>query len=447
MVEMWATTVGPQAIQSNIDVRAATFLLSTDEAFVKAGVLNPAFLAALLKPRAHLSRLTLLHLVRAFLVYFDRLGDQHALLALATFVRGQLARHARGEDALARNASNRTLIFAFDGPAKVVSNAVMEGRSLEDQLDYLALTGYGKGRYQSICRFRFYIETLKKIPVGKDHQVLKQLIQPAVYNAPGTEGGKLGHEVLGILIDRSTVEGVSETWRGVILAVAGDPRVPKGHRRYQEWWALLGEERVQKVRGWLSRFDLSLFLGALKDYGQASRDVDLQRMFPARKRFLEGLVEQGLVVTSRLFVGNGARDYLRRNYRRDELPEYANVSDTHRSMIYLQIGHCHMIEGSHNCKLWIFPKLPSKTAVASYGTKNFTPRELGGEIHRLYQAEFGRSAIDPAAIRHIPHNFRWQHEAIRYFGKQGIRLVAEKFFSATDYRQYKRDRGVQVWPG
>ena len=269
-------------------------------------------------------------------------------------------------------------------------------------------------------------------------------MQPDVYKAPGSDGGTLGHEVLKILIDRSPSQGASEAWRGVILTIAGDPRVAMNHERYSQWWALLGEGRSQKVRGWLSSFDLSLFLGALADYGATSGDKDLQRMFPARKRFLEGLIEQGLVVVTRLFVGSKAREYLKRNYKPTELPDHAAVGDSNRSMIYLQVGHCHMIEGSHNCTLWIFPTLPADSGIVDYGIRRFTPYDLGGRVKRKYDEEFGIGATKPAAIVHSPREFRWQHEAINYFEQQELRLDTQLLFSGSDYRLYRRIHGVTI---
>jgi hypothetical protein len=128
------------------------------------------------------------------------------------------------------------------------------------------------------------------------------------------------------------------------------------------------------------------------------------------------------------------------------LPNYAIVSDSNRSMIYLRVGHCHMIEGSHNCTLRIFPKLPTKSAITDYGAKQFTPYDLGKRAETQYHEEFGIDPF-PAAIRHNPRAFAWQHEAIIYFSKQGIRLDTERLFSEVDYRKYKATHGVRIWAG
>ena len=439
----------PQIIQSAVDVRAATYLLSTDRRIAISDIISMTFLEALIKPRQHMSKLSLLQLIRAFFVFFDDLGNKEELRNLAEFIKVQLAHYedTQNEHELALLARNSDLIFSLDGPTSVVRRAVVGNSSLPEQFKLLGLTGYGDSRYQKICQYQYYLKTLEEIPVGSDHEVLKEIVRKNVFQAPGSNGNMLGHEALQILIDRSSSQRVSEFWQSVILTIAGDPRVPRKSSRYQRWWALLGNERIQKVRGWLSRFDLNLFLRVLEDYGQAEGDESLQRMFPARKKFLEGLIEQGLVVTSRLFVGGIAREYLRRNFKKEELPEFAKVRDTYRSMIYLQVGHCHMIEGSHNCTLRIFPDFPEKTKIANYSFSDFTPYELGSGAESQYISEFGSYAPSPASIRHVSNRLAWQHNAISYFQTQGIRLDVEKLFSRSDYQQYKRIHGVGIWSG
>ncbi|MEI8647018.1 EH signature domain-containing protein [Paraglaciecola sp. Hal342] len=92
-----------------------------------------------------------------------------------------------------------------------------------------------------------------------------------------------------ILIDRAPKQGVDESWQNAVIAIAGDPRVPKSHPRYMKWWSQLTNAQSKKVQGWLSKLDLKLFLEALEDYSKSSRDDDMIRMFPSRKHFLEGM--------------------------------------------------------------------------------------------------------------------------------------------------------------
>jgi hypothetical protein len=226
------------------------------------------------------------------------------------------------------------------------------------------------------------------------------------------------------------------------MTIAGDPRVPKANRRYQQWWYLLGEHRIRKVRGWLSRVDLLLFLDILEEFGRSTGQDDLKRMFPARKAFLEGLHRQGLIFESRLFISNNAEKYVKRNYQRQDLPEYAKVQDAYRSMIYLKVGDYHMIEGSHSFKLWIFKDLPADSSIFDYAVKYFTADELSYDLKRACLQAGTNYSQRPVSIIHNPHSFAWQASAISALRNLGVRLDLEKLFSATDYQAYKRRHGL-----
>ena len=100
------------------------------------------------------------------------------------------------------------------------------------------------------------------------------------------------------MIDKVRGE-VSEKWQKVIFQIAGDPRVPKDASNYRNWWLALGEERIAKVRGWLSKVDIELFLKVFDEYASYKRNENMIRMYPARKTFLFGLLKQKKVLNTR----------------------------------------------------------------------------------------------------------------------------------------------------
>lgn len=433
------------AIKRPIDSRAASYLIARSDAFRAAVTINSKLLKSIESPRPKLSGLTLRFLIEAYLNFFDELGAKSEVDALRQFLLSHLAQFQRKKASsdLVSLVDYRELVFAADGPNKLVEWAIDQASDLDMAFRVVGIHGYKEGRFLQICRYRYYLETLRSIPTGENHDVLAEVCKPHVYQAPGKDGNLLGHEVLSILIDRSKgAQAISDEWQKVVLTIAGDPRVPKSSASFQQWWALLGEDRVNLIRGWLSRFDLGLFLKVLDNYGKSSGDRDLQRMFPSRKCFLEGLIEQGLVSQSRLFVNPRAENYLKKNYEKDELPEYAKVKDTYRSMIYLQVGDLHLIEGSHSFKLWIFPYMPKDSRVLDYGVSLFTPPDISTDLERRYLFEFNHLGHKPVSIIHTPSRFSWQHNAIVYMSKMGLRLDIEKLFSPKDYAQYKRFYGI-----
>ena len=144
-----------------------------------------------------------------------------------------------------------------------------------------------------LARTHYYLETLKAIePSETDNPILAELERPDVYNAPYSETRRIGHEVLSILIDRVSGNNVPEHWRSLVLAIAGDPRVASSSDKFQIWWSLLEEKQVRKVRGWLSKFDLKLFLEALKESAKDANASQIEKMFTDRKNFMEGLDNQ-----------------------------------------------------------------------------------------------------------------------------------------------------------
>lgn len=391
-----------------------------------------------------IKRQTLMLLIEGYLLHYDEGLDQESLNRLSDYIQDKLSLFegdGRRSD-LCSLAKNRSRIFSLSGPANIVTWSREKSLDMESAFDRIGLGAYLDGRYSLVCRCRYYLEELKSIPMGMDHKILSEISNKSVYSAPGNEMPCMGHEVLRILIDRSKGSTLSESWLKVILEIAGDPRVPENSSNYRQWWSHLGIDRVGLMRGWLSRLDLKLFLKILEDYGKSSGNSDLQRMYPARKQFLEGLIDHGLVTNSRLFINLKAESFLKRGYKEEDLPEYAKVNDSYRSMIYLQVGGLHMIEGSHNVKLWIFPKLPEASRILDYQATQFSPPALSSSLARLYANEFGDNADPPIDIIHNPKNFLWQYQAITYLRGHGIKLDIEKLFSKIDYSKYIRSRGL-----
>jgi len=428
-------------IHTTTDVRALTFLLVSSDKFQKVTI-TKGLIDGLIVPRNPISSISLLQVINLFFNGFDQLmGNGSALLS--DFIKEQLLHHAkkRGESDLKKLSINRDLIFNLNGPVLIVSKAKEKKQDLDVCFRFLGINGSASGRFHDVCRYNYYLETLKEIKIGSNDPILNEVCKKEVYLSPGIEGMLLGHEILSILIDRAPAQEVSDSWQKTILTIAGDPRVTSSHPLFQQWWALLTEERVRKVKSWLSRFDLKLFLRVLESYGRDTGNTELVRMFPARKKLLEGLLDQGLVQHTRLFLSNHADQFTKRNYKKGEIPQYATVNTPDISMIYLQVGNLHVIEGTHNFKFWVFPAIPYKAAVLNYSRKQFEKRELSGGLHNLYNQEFGFN--DPVAdITHAPKNCNWQNKAINYLQGYGIKLNIETLFSKEDYLLYRRLYGL-----
>ena len=435
-----------ERLRRPIDIRALSYLLCSQGDEARQIHLTPQLVSRLTGPRPQLSTLTLLQLISAWFRH-DRFKNSQGLRALGRLLQSQLEQrqNTRRTVMLSLYIEHRALLFAVDAASRLVKRAHAAG-NFETIIEQYGLATQADSRLVTLARACYYVARLEALPVGADSSLLKKVTQPDIRDAPlDGEGELIGHAVLRSLISRASANSVSDAWRNTILSIAGDPRVPKGHPYYLKWWSRLEPALIHKVRGWLAGFDLKLFLSALQQYGQDRNDADLQRMYPARKSFLEGLLNQGLVNNTRLFISRDMERYLIQAFREEELPAYAIVNDPRysRSMIYLDVDDVHILEGSHNRAVYGVPRrLPQASRILDFGTPEFDERDLGKGLLEQYAAEFNGDDSDQLEVSHHPENFNWQHKVIQYLQRQGVALNIEKLFTSQDYHRYKRIHGL-----
>ena len=345
-----------------IDIRALSYLLGSEGDKAQQIQLTPQLVNRLTGPRRQLSTLTLLQLISAWFRRYDLFNHLRGLQALGSLLQAQLEQRQNPgrTGTLSLYIEHRALLFSVDAASRLAKHAHAAG-NFETIIEQYGLTTQADSRLVTLARARYYLARLEALPVGADSPLLNKVTQPEIRDAPlDGEGELIGHAVLRSLISRAGANSVSDAWRNTILSIAGDPRVPQSHPKYLKWWSRLEPELIHKVRGWLAGFDLKLFLDALEQYGKDRSDEDLKRMYPARKRFLEGLLKQGLVNNTRLFISRDMKRYLIQAFREEELPAYAIVNDPRysRSMIYLDVAGVHILEGSHNRAIYGVPRLP-----------------------------------------------------------------------------------------
>lgn len=331
-------------------------------------------------------------------------------------------------------------LLSDSGPRWLAEQCISNDREFANELVHLNLGNYSSGRFFSVAKRFYYVERLKVIPVNLPDPLLLELQQQVTFESRYDEDFLLGHKALQILIGRAPDSGIHDSWLNVIMAIAGDPRVPKTNPSYQKWWSRISPSLNTKVRGWLSRLDLRLFLEALKNYSAQPKNTEFKRMFPSRKKFLEGLLDKELITGTRLYLSAGAKSYLHKNYDPTHLPNYSNIIDGSRSIIHVELGKAHMIEGSHNCYLWIYPKLDSSAIVFDYEKDRVTYSSLTRGLS--YEMKRKRTP-HKENIMHNPTRFAWQHKAIKTLSSIGINISPEDVLSQKDYSLYKRSYGIE----
>lgn len=364
-----------------------------------------------------------------YLTYYDQLFDRKALeswLVSSLTKRNQLEQFD-------------TNIFSAEGPKWLANECIQQKREFGNFVSHLGLDKYQSGHFITFAQQIYFVERLKTIPVNKPHPLLEEIQSESVYNAPYDEKGLLGHEILKTLIRRAPSNDVNDSWRNVVMQIAGDPRISKSHPRYQKWWLTLDENLIRKVTGWLSHLDLRLFLEALEAYSERSGNDELRRMYPSRKRFLEGLLNQKLVTGTRLYLTSEFRRYLRKHYEDEHLPELYSVSSNDKSIIYVELGAAHLIEGSHSCKLWIYRGVSKDAVVRSQINRPVSYSELTSGLDANMRDEYNQSFLLDS-ITHFP--LIWQKKAIEAMKAAGVSIRPEDVLTKDDYYNYKRKFGV-----
>ncbi len=435
----------PELLRRRITARALSWLWLNDEV-IGSRLLNTRLLAALLdaqQPR--LTRMTLQQLAQLYFRRFDRLDEkegvrellERSLLQQLDLIPPSKIQTSRADPLVTLKREGHWLL-GLDGPRHLAERVRQGGRELGETFMELGLHGFDDGRYGDICRAHFYLETLRQLPLGESDPVLDELLKPAVAKAPFEGARRIGHVALEILIDRAGQEA-GEVWQNFILNLAGDPRISSSAVNFREWWQPLGEERIQKVRGWLSKEDLRLFLQAVEQYGLETANTEMQRMFPARKRFLEGLFKLKLIRNTRLLLGGKAQQSVKRILGKDVKTSFARMDGqmTDKAVIYLDCGDFHLVEGSHSFKIWVYLAAPGE-ALRTYERNTFSHYDLTTTVPGTYKKLYPGLPYD--AFVHTPH--AWQNKVFTFLAENGIALDVEQLLSAEDYRLQLRKFGI-----
>lgn len=415
-------------LDSPIKVRALAVILNTNIG-VKLKLTELVFAKIdVLRPQP--SSLLIQNLYQYYLFYYDRLHNHQSI---ARWLLNALPKRNLKEPF-------HDQLLGPNGPRWMALEAIQKNREFQNQRAYLGLDRYASGHFMAVANNIYFVEQLKGILVNQPHALLDEVQKPSAYNNRFDEHSLIGHKVLEILISRVGSLKVDDSWLNVVLAIAGDPRVPPGNPKYQKWWSQLDQKLHIIVQGWLSKLDLRLFLEALEDFSYLPGQHELRRMFPSRKRFLAGLDDKNLVTNTRLYLSPGAERYLLSQYKPEHLPSYSMMKSTDKSLIYVQLGNekAHMVEGSHTCQLWIYKRLDDSAVVFDYSKTIVGYSELTQDLNsRMWE-------LDCGAEEHITHNpnITWQHKALATLNNIGINIKAQEVLTVADYKIYKRRFGI-----
>ena len=422
-----------------IDIRVVVHLWANNKIFREAHPPSSAFFKAFNDIAPHASRLSLQAMVALFFDKYDLLGEK-GLTEFRSYLAKQVDQSNARKPPLSLKAfatSAKTLLTPT-APQDLCKYAIDNNRPLDVVLEQMGVPRGKENRFNFVCQNIYYIHTLEQLQLGQDSPVFAELVKPINARMPH-EGAMLGHAVIKILIDKcmEAKEALPTNWRDIILEIASDPRVPVGSTIFRQWWNEIGQKRTLWMIQWLSQLDLKIFFEVLKEYADNSGKEDLQRMFPARERFLLGLYDLGLIKGSRLFLGYQASSFLKSRIEKKALPHYAELSDGNKAIIYLDLGKVHMVEGTHSFPLLLFDKLPPESNILSYDKKYFPIDSLNKKLILRHEIMLMRGDANIVHSRIVHSPTTWQAKALSYLKKYGLDIHPSRVLDRDSYNIYR----------
>lgn len=417
-------------IEDRFDIRALSIALTAGQKSRNAISINSDLLDSVTAILPTGSNLFIESLFQFFLSDFDSISDPDLI--------GDWLCTERKRKGMSQGMEENVL--CADGPKFLAKQAIKRKVEFDQQVKHWGLAHYSSGDFIKRAKSIYFVEQLQSIPANEPHEILEEISKDNVANSRYDSNELIGHAALRILIDRAPVQNVHESWQNAVISIAGDPRIPKSHTRFIKWWSQLSQLQSKKVQGWLSKLDLKLFLEALEDYSKSHWNDDMMRMFPARKHFLEGMQETGTILHTKLYLSKKADKYIRNHYRKEHVPDYSIIEDGDISVIYAELPSGHMIEGSHNCKIWFYKSLHDSAPMLHYGKQRIKYRDLTTGLN-VKMSRLGFPAYDFFA-HHSNETFGWQNKAVNTLQNIGVKIRASDVLSDDNYSRYKRMYGV-----
>jgi len=405
------------------DIRVIINLWSTNEDFFYCEPLSKGLLKKFKQFKKALNPSLSFSLIRIFFDKYDFIKDLHFFCQYLKEGLSNIEISRPLSDELRTYCTNKEIIFNIS-PEKLLNNAKNRNKDLSYIFEELKIPDSRYGRFAQICKKNYYIEPLKKIKFGAYHPVFDEIKNQHVKETPYNKRLNIGQASAILLMDLIEKKELfaPEIWLKLILNILGDPRIPETSPQYKIWWMPLDKKYEKMMRKWLAQIDLVVFLEILEEVARTNDNEKIKRMFPSRKEFLENIYKENMIKDTRLFLGNDALSYVNDKYKSEKKPLFSRLNHKSKSIIYLNIGKAHLIEGTHNFSVRIFDKLPSKCSLNDLESKKFSIKNLSTDIENKYKAEYIINKPFPYIVHHDVHN-AWQKKLYNVFSDIGIRIT------------------------
>jgi len=394
------------------DIRVLIHLWSTDTIFFSTYPISKNNLKSIARIKTPLSSSQLYSLIRLYFYHFNNISD---LKYFCKFIRDNL-RKICSKKRLSKDmllyCKNKDILF--DPSLKDFWEMYsLEEITLKDFFQNFNIPWDHRSQFLISSKNSLYLKPVEVLKPGKEDPVFELISKPENKDMPYDKNYSIAQKVSMIMMDKAVDKNMPDNWRQFIIKLLGDPRMPKSSDLYKKSWAGLPVSYEKEMRKWLSQMDLIVFLDILQEIGKQSGNDMIRRMFPARKKFLESLYKTGMVVSTRLFLSNDAIEFIEQRYDQEERPSFAKISHKNKSVIYMQIGKVHLIEGTHNYSARLLDRLPKKHSINDLQKKRYILPELATGLDQAYVSEFK----DSPHLYVVPHDIHnaWQRKLIEIF--------------------------------
>lgn len=422
--------------------RALVTVWNEDEEVARRTMRGPLLQRLIDAQSPRLSRLATLSLISLFLRFFDGLEEWEVGLfeATARSIRTAVAQQpirAGAPDVVEAIRQSPGNFLYLESPRDLARERAQSGEPLRDYFQKFGVFGYDNWRYGQLVRNQLYLVQIERANPSEEHDFLNELKSQSVFGAPDGDGLLFGHALIGALADKP-LDPPSEQWLSTILEIAGDPRL-KHTDTYRRWWSRIPDAAIARVVSWMSAEDLRLFLHAVEQFGEEHAVDSLIRLFPSRKAFLWGLYEAGHVVETRLILGSNAKQSMRRHLRKSIRMDFADLEAMpDQAIVYIDCGDFHIVEGSHNFKMWTYLGRP-ESLIADRSVRRYSRHDL---ILTLPTRHARNHPLGYAAHTDTVHNGFWQRGPLEFLAAHGIAVKAQDLMSRAEYETLKYKFGI-----
>ena len=410
-------------LRSPSDIRVLIFLWFTNTLFISKCPISKKHLKQVLQIKPTLSPSQIYGLIRLYFFQYDQIADLNFFCKYIKDQLGIICPKKRLSQDMQVYCAQKDILFDPSLKSFWALYDKAKETCLKEVCKKYHIPWDHTARFIIAAKYRLYVSPIEKLRLGDIHPIFSNVSRPEIKNMPYDNQFSLAQTISMRMMDKALNKGMPDNWRQVIISLLGDPRMPKSSALYQDGWAGLPSDYEHHMQKWLSQMDMLVFLELLKEIGNQSGNEMIQRMFPARKSFLESLYQTGMITRTRLFLSNDAVEYIKNQYDTEDRPMYAQVSHKNKSIIYMQVGHVHLIEGTHNYSARLLDRLPKSSGITDQQKKKFALTELATGLDQKYVSEF-QDSKHHYVVPHDIHN-AWQRKLTEIFQEFDVHLLIQ----------------------